>query len=367
MTPARRIDPESGPGRMPCLDGLRGVAAAIVVLGHAHEFGFPTVIAEHARDYGVLVFFVLSGFLMGTLYLRRPIDGSAAWEYIASRIARIVPIYYSVIAASFIYYKIDNNFVYNISNYQFIKLTLFTGSISVFWSIGPEFQFYFIFLFIWKIKSQLRNYWFFSLFILISSFMCIYFIDKIPGILVFSKFHIFACGMMCALLRQHAPAPSRTVIAAAQSISVGLLLLVSFSDAFSTILGQDAHNRIADPAYSVFYGSAPRVLMAGFVVLSLSYRSPWGMAIFANRATALLGASSFSIYLLHEPVFYFYARSALMPMFPIWAGLPLALAALVIVAWISFRMVETPLRTHMKRLVLSIRPRGGCAASFQRH
>jgi len=61
------------------LDGLRGLAALIVVVSH---FSFVVSRFAHgelkgAGHAGLMIFFVLSGFLMGHLYLDTPRPGKA--------------------------------------------------------------------------------------------------------------------------------------------------------------------------------------------------------------------------------------------------------------------------------------------------
>ena len=57
------------------LTGLRGVAALIVFVSHgANEGVLPAMLGNGFGQIGVMIFFVLSGFLMGQLYLRRSLD-----------------------------------------------------------------------------------------------------------------------------------------------------------------------------------------------------------------------------------------------------------------------------------------------------
>lgn len=51
----------------PELDGLRGLAAYIVLVSHASNMTglWGTLLGNGAGQFGVMLFFVLSGFLMG--------------------------------------------------------------------------------------------------------------------------------------------------------------------------------------------------------------------------------------------------------------------------------------------------------------
>src|SRR5258706_6619405 len=58
----------------PSLDGLRGLAACMVVYGHAGYFGWVPLLSGCAT-IGVMLFFFLSGFLMWGTYLPAPSSG----------------------------------------------------------------------------------------------------------------------------------------------------------------------------------------------------------------------------------------------------------------------------------------------------
>jgi peptidoglycan/LPS O-acetylase OafA/YrhL len=73
--------------RVPALDGLRGIAIAVVVVGHAFVTAHASVFANAGR--GVDIFFVLSGFLITTLLL----EGRYAslGSFYAARARRLLP------------------------------------------------------------------------------------------------------------------------------------------------------------------------------------------------------------------------------------------------------------------------------------
>jgi len=213
---------------MPCLDGIRGLAALIVVFGHAPSLGFSTTIQPHSRDYGVLVFFVLSGFLMGDIYLLQTPTRSNISNYIVARFARIVPLYFLVVILSFATFQfLDPNFTYPITSVQLLRLLTFNGSVSVFWSVGPEVQFYVVFILLWLICARSRLAFF--VFAICLSAFCIATIKMWSGVFILSKFHIFACGAMLASIRRSVRL-SGTSILAAHIASIALLPSVSARD-----------------------------------------------------------------------------------------------------------------------------------------
>ena len=82
------------------LDGLRGTAALVVVV--AHYFGeVPNGIrALTIGWYGVSFFFVLSGFLMGSIILKHHTEPGFLTSFYVRRAARIIPIYFVVVCTT---------------------------------------------------------------------------------------------------------------------------------------------------------------------------------------------------------------------------------------------------------------------------
>ncbi len=85
-------------GKIPSLDGLRGIAIMLVLIGHLHATpNFPELGLEHLLgDYGLLgvrVFFVISGYLITTLLLRELAQhGNISLRaFYARRALRILP------------------------------------------------------------------------------------------------------------------------------------------------------------------------------------------------------------------------------------------------------------------------------------
>src|SRR5438270_715541 len=91
-TPSPTLQPRPL-GHLPALDGLRAVAALLVVLFHARITGFAN------GSIGVHVFFVLSGFVSASILLEqsgrsRRID---CRRFYRRRALRLLPAYFSVV------------------------------------------------------------------------------------------------------------------------------------------------------------------------------------------------------------------------------------------------------------------------------
>ncbi len=91
----------SGGGRIPSLDGIRAISIAMVLLGHLQSTdGFPALTINRwlgdLAHLGVIVFFILSGFLITSLLMQeRARTGSVSLKlFYVRRILRIFPAFY---------------------------------------------------------------------------------------------------------------------------------------------------------------------------------------------------------------------------------------------------------------------------------
>ena len=107
--PPRSTAPAAPAARIPSLDGLRAVCILLVVIAHAHgTAGFPLVthplplqmLLHGMGEFGVRVFFVISGYLITSLLLHEESKtGTVSLRgFYVRRIYRIFPAFYCFIA-----------------------------------------------------------------------------------------------------------------------------------------------------------------------------------------------------------------------------------------------------------------------------
>jgi peptidoglycan/LPS O-acetylase OafA/YrhL len=193
------------------LDLIRFLAAFIVVLSHLRgssfvEFGMLpdsqknilTVIVYGFLRLGhesVLVFFVMSGFLVGGKTLRRTIEGTFnVKDYSIDRAVRIMlPLIGAlilIIISNFIMGK-DNDYVNILGNFFSLQGILVDPTIGPLWSLSYEVWFYILFggLCYFFISDQYNKFW--PLLILIISFVVftkldfIYLLLWIIGVIIY--------------------------------------------------------------------------------------------------------------------------------------------------------------------------------------
>lgn len=160
---------EAGFGRVPELDGVRGLAILLVLVWH--YFCDQIRVAPHTPFYflaricgmtwsGVDLFFVLSGFLIGGILMDQRGAANYFQVFYIRRICRIFPLYYAMLAAFWICWSaglprwppaaslFDNSvpfwsytwYAQNI--FMGLQQTMGPGFLSVTWSLAIEEQFY---------------------------------------------------------------------------------------------------------------------------------------------------------------------------------------------------------------------------------
>jgi peptidoglycan/LPS O-acetylase OafA/YrhL len=167
--------------RIPALDGLRGLAALVMVLYHLFVAGWSNSPSIHllqkfttAGWVGVDLFFVLSGFLI-TRILLNSLDSSSFFStFYARRTLRIFPVYYLVVilviafpsvlavrwsGLQWVYLaNLQNNLGFFISSPWFKAHPPDLAGIQHLWTLGLEQQFYFawpvIIFFFGALKSR---------------------------------------------------------------------------------------------------------------------------------------------------------------------------------------------------------------------
>lgn len=146
------------------LNTLRGIAALIMVISHySNETDLLRgSLGNGAGKFGVMLFFILSGFLMSYLYLDKKFDKENVQYYSVARIARVIPLFVLVVLISFLFQTSGVTgifFAINNVNSLLSHLLLFSGT-SVLWTIPTEIQFYVLFLFLWWLYFRKKGYLF---------------------------------------------------------------------------------------------------------------------------------------------------------------------------------------------------------------
>jgi peptidoglycan/LPS O-acetylase OafA/YrhL len=142
------------PSRIPSLDGLRAISILAVVVGHIADtkhFPFKIRGLEHLGNFGVKVFFVISGFLITSLLLKEHDKAGhiSLKSFYVRRVIRIFPAFYLYIVAIVVAERAGliqlmpgdllHAFTYTM-NYHHVR----GWQLNHLWSLSVEEQFYLI-------------------------------------------------------------------------------------------------------------------------------------------------------------------------------------------------------------------------------
>lgn len=335
----------------PEIDGLRAVAILPVVLYHASIPGFT------GGYVGVDVFFVISGYLISTIILEQLRCGTFSFiAFYKRRMKRIFPALFVMLAASFgaaflllppsemqqfAQSVIASTFFY--SNHFFLGESGYFATAAELtpllhtWSLSVEEQFYLIFPAILLATNRFSVKYQFAAITLLAALSfgaAQYLVHSDPSAAFYllpTRFWELALGAMAAQLQLAGVstrgrfAGQRTVLAL---LGAALILYAVFAFDKDT----------------PFPGAAALLPSVG-AVLIIMFAGPADLVgrLLAQRGPVFIGLISYSLYLWHYPMLAFARR------FPGGEN-PLLLAAVaaaaVLVAYLSYRLVETPIRRN---------------------
>lgn len=226
---------------------------------------------------------------MGILYLNnKEFNKETAIQFIISRTSRIAPSYLIAITA-YIALSLSINGFPELDLTQIVRLYLFIGSTSVFWSIPPEIQFYGYFMILWYILTKRLNKKPVDIIILtaftVITFACITTSKYWSGILLPSKLHIFMLGVIGSFLFT-----SSTIKSNITDNSIIFFILLAF-------ILLSAHTYDKTNIYSNLVFSVTSAL-----IVILSCQSNLLNKILSFPLITFIGKASFSIYLFHGTI-----------------------------------------------------------------
>jgi peptidoglycan/LPS O-acetylase OafA/YrhL len=357
---------ESPAGWSPDLEGLRGVAILLVLLFHAQLIGVT------GGYIGVDVFFVLSGFLITGLLLREA-DASRTINlaaFYARRVRRILPAAFVVLgvtlaAAALIVSPLDlpdvagdaaaaaasvGNIRFAIAATDYFSADRLPSPLLHYWSLGVEEQFYLLWPGLLIVGMRLtrlapsRAVVLLLVPVVAVSFVASYLVTAVSQPLAFyllptRAWQLALGGLLAALAPTIARAPRHVLKLGGWT---GLLAVVGAAFVFSPTT-----------EYPGLAALVPSLGSAAIIVSAAVAEA--GPMPLRWRPLRFLGMISFSLYLVHWPVFIL-ARNVSDTGADLGPGESVALVALSIaLAWLCYRFVELPF--HRARWTVSLPPR----------
>ncbi len=367
----------SGGAHFDALDGYRALAALMVMLTHVatttglsstNEFGH--LLAR--CDFGVPLFFLMSGFLLYRPWVRTALEGRARphlGRYALRRAARILPLYWVVVITTMLVLPEIRPVPFEAWWIHLLGLQIYIGpgivqGLSQTWSLCTEMSFYVVLplLGMWGVGRRARSsesLWRRQMTLVMAMvFLATLYnaIASIQGVLPFRQgvwlpayLDWFAAGMLLALVEVRSrlaepPAFVRLVVAVANdrwscvAVFCSLFVIAATPIAGSFDFGETSpwQSMIKHELYLV---AAAALLLPG--VLASSRGWP---ALFARKWPRRIGLISYGIFLWH----LLFVRLLLLWLdIPVFTGHALTLFAALLpltlaVATLTYRIVERP-------------------------
>ena len=356
--------PNEGEGFRPDIEGLRGIAVALVVLFHAgllsdSSFKLP------GGFIGVDLFFVVSGYLITGLLIReRERTGRINFsKFYARRVRRILPAAAVVLVITLpLAYQLTTlvsrpsvmqdgaSAALSIANIRFAQTTDYFNPVNYsaflhFWSLGVEEQFYFVwpavmFVVAWKWPRP-------GAAVALASIVVVSFLASLTETQDNASFAFYmlptrawqlAAGGLLAVL-------STSTDVLPRSIKSGGGLLLGFAG-WIGLSGLLAGAWAIDSAATPYPGTAALVPTLAGVLLIASGTQPTGPGVLLRLSPIrFLGKISYSLYLWHWPFLILGGLYLVGPLDKLSAAQAATLALMSVpAAWLSWKFVEEPFR-----------------------
>lgn len=340
--------------RITQLDGIRGIAALSVVI--AHYFGeAPGGIHNLAFGWlGVEIFFVLSGFLIGGIILDEK-DKPGFWtSFYVRRTARILPLYLLTVAfvialgaqvSPLAYLTFTQNFVFAAQGMD----AIYTHPL---WTIAVEEQFYLV-LPLAIVLTPKR--FLLPLLVTIFASAVIYREIMVPAhndamMLLPGRMDLLTAGVIAAWAK-------RNLDLSRYMLALRCAPMVFFPATNFLVF------HVSFEAFAV-YGQALVGLGVASFILAVSLGAPEFKSVLSGRVLGFFGSISYGVYLLHQPINTLLHRTVLgaeaSVLTPAATALTfVALGVTVLVAWVSWIVMERPILTATRRWLASTPPKAG--------
>ncbi|WP_445356185.1 acyltransferase family protein [Microbulbifer sp. EKSA008] len=343
------------------LNTLRGLAALIVFVTHFSDITnwFDGVLGGGSGAYGVMLFFLLSGFLMSYLYLEKDFTKANVTYYFLARMGRVLPLYLVVVVGSYLLSISGDNTLYSIPDLNaLLGHLLFLYGESILWSIPPEIQFYFIFIIFWACARNRSGYIYLSIFTL----MILLFFSNFPRIygevygIPYNEFNVlrglpfFFVGVIFGMNYKSLKVPRYL----RKHWFILALCLIPLMYPDLTMITSDAKQKM--------WLSYEVLLVMSCVFFCVVFLVPNNNILLANRFGDFFGKISYSLYLLHMPIIVQVNNLNLS----VEQKLTLSFSLSVLAAYISFHFFEKPIAKKIRSMSSDKskqRAKQGCASA----
>lgn len=328
------------------------MACLMVLYSHLPATGYLPKTSVNFGGLGVMLFFVLSGFLMGYLYLEKTKLPDLV-SYAVKRFFRVYPLYFiaslalfCVVATIGIEELPGSRLQLPTYNFDYLikQLTLEKG-FGGFWTIPVEMHFYVLFALIMLISLK---HWPIRFIAIFAATLVAFASYSLPATahewVILIKYNsyavmwdfmgIFLCGAYFgAIYRKWPDGGYLQLIISKLSNLITIIIFVCFIVA-SNILFYWQEFPVVSWGNSMVIS-----LLLSFYVLTCAVSSSAPSQLINNRFLRFTGKISFSLYILHIFTFSLIVNNYLLAP---WIGIPLLIISSYVCAILSYQYIEKP-------------------------
>ncbi|WP_285428324.1 acyltransferase [Streptomyces sp. ISL-66] len=360
QSPPREVAAVSAPAagkrpRLAALDGLRLLAALMVVFHHYVGYGGNAVAAKNAwtkpvdvvfptaswlASYtwtGVEFFFLISGFVICMSSWGRGLG-----EFFTSRVVRLYPAYWFAILATTAVVTLWPLVVQPLGpqdtllNFTMLQEPFRVGSVdAVYWTLWVEVRFYLLFaLVVWKGVTYRRVVLFCVLWTVASVLVTSGRAPLAAYVLMPEYSPYFIAGVAMYLMHRFRPTMLLWgIVAVSWLFSVRQVSL--YNDTLASSLGRTMDSK-------------PAVVLMTLGYLVMIILALGGLSWVRGKWLTVAGATTYPLYLLHEHIGWTGIRLLRHHLSP-WALVAAMTLGMLATAWLVHRFIERPLSAILKR------------------
>jgi peptidoglycan/LPS O-acetylase OafA/YrhL len=344
--------------QIPSLNGLRALSILLVIIGHVDQkqlngviyASFPMLLDP---QFGVNVFFVLSGFLITTLLLQEERDKRdvSLKGFYLRRALRILPLYYLLLL---VYFALQVLNVLHFTSLSWLTSLTYTKDFyrrddwetAHLWSLSVEEQFYLMWPLVFKFARPIRKHFAFFIIGLAPMMRLLYLRTAYPWmdeLTIFQRLDAIMWGCVFAMYHDRLLEYCKAItVRYSKAIWLPFIAIIALS--LTTILNRDLHLNLgyAITAFGGTSGTIADVAIGLIIVTSIHYtRTGWYRFLNAN-AMNRVGELSYSLYIWQQLFFSAALGSA--------SRLPVNILLIFGVANVSYFLVEKPILKLRRKL-----------------
>ncbi|ASE24351.1 acyltransferase [Pseudomonas protegens] len=333
--------------RIVALDGLRGVAALIVFVSHySNETGlFGGILGWGGGQTGVMLFFLLSGFLVSNLHISQKLELSSLWVYAVRRISRVYPLFLMAAALPglliFLEFpgQVAMSGINSFDKYLGQVLLLDRGE-NVFWTIQIEVLFYIAFVGLWFVFGIINKASFVCL--VVGLALLIWSLGPLTSLTFLHTAHYFLFGVLSALMYCGGAFKYLPRIISVVGLVLLLAIPLTFPKVFKLLFGGD-----------IVSWESSLIIVQLLIVFNIAIRDRYCLEwLLSLRPLVWLGKVSYSVYLIH----YFVISgvvSLTTPSDNYFLNFTMVFALVLVFSWASNSILERPMQRALARALLN--------------